>query len=272
MDVFEKAIRSIKERPASYYPFICVACLEFLFLVLIVLAPRPPLNRLLAPPISAFYGPQYLHYPAHYILVAYLFFMAQLWLSIFVGSFATGTSVAFLTHTRKKADFEAVVSALKKYSTIVGTSLCTAMVLFIFSKLAAWFTMNLAASGYWMQIRTWVIPILILTRFIFTIIIHAYLVFAIPVIIVERSGIIKSLRRSIRLCRQHFSATVAMVGMPMFVLFPIVMLQNRPAYIIDHIFPEAVLLVCIANILVSSLVVAPVITAAATLRVTEPKL
>jgi hypothetical protein len=97
-----------------------------------------------------------------------------------------------------------------------------------------------------------------------TILVHAIMVYAVSVIIVEKKGLWGALRRSYSLCRKHFASTLVMVGFPMILLFPVIMSQNRPRFFIDNAFPEAVALICLLNAAVSSLIIAPLITACAT--------
>ena len=74
---FKRALVNIFRHPRLLFPFFSLALLEGAALCLWYYSPRPPVSKLLAPFVKAFFGDIYLHYPMNFLLLPRLEFLSR---------------------------------------------------------------------------------------------------------------------------------------------------------------------------------------------------
>jgi hypothetical protein len=108
--------------------------------------------------------------------------------------------------------------------------------------------------------KIWLGPILLVYNFALAIIIQSAFVYAIPILIIENTSLIKAIAKSFLLFRKYFIKTILLVGLPMILYIPIIVLQSDPGFLIVQLFPESILLISTLSLLISSLVIDLLIT------------
>ena len=68
-----EAFYIFKKYPRTALPLLIMGILDFVALYLLYLAPQRPVSVLLAPPVRAFWGEQFLHYPMNLFLLPKLY-------------------------------------------------------------------------------------------------------------------------------------------------------------------------------------------------------
>lgn len=252
---YNSTFRAFKNNPAILLPFIIFVIFEAISLCFIYLAPRQPLRVVLGPPIRAFWGEQFLHYPANFLLFPKLTYLAKLGLTVALGSLFTGIAVAMVGDTYRKKEINllrAFKAAGKKYISLFGVVLILAGILFIAGKLI---TIGRISTA----------PVLVGVHFLTSVFIQAGFIYAIPLVMLKEEKLTKSIIGSLILFKRLFFRTLVLVGLPMCLLIPITVLGHNTPFLINRFFPEVILLVSFLDIIVSSLLIDPLVSVSATM-------
>jgi hypothetical protein len=269
--VYSKTFQSIKSNPVLLAPFAIFACFELIALVVVYLAPRMPLKIILGPPIRALWGENFLHYPINFLLIPKLAAFARIGLTVIIGSLLTGVATILVYNIYKNARLslkDSFKSAVKKYISLFTIVLLFTLIFYAVEKISTKVLVKYFVSGhtrlFFLGPKIWLGPILICLNFALVILIQSAFIYVIPILMIEGEKLTKSILRSFVLFKKLFVKTIILVGLPMLVYIPIIVLQSDNAFLIDRVFPEAVLLVSILSTLVSSLIVDCIITISAT--------
>lgn len=255
--IFIETIKAFQNNPAVYAPFITFALLELISLIFIYLAPRMPLRPILGPPIRAFWGEKFLHYPANFLLMPKLASLSRTTLAVLAGSLLSGIAVA-------KAYGRPVKIAFKKYITLF-------LIVFILTAMfySSFNLMNKLLMKYFMAGNKkllffgpgiWIGPGLYVLNFSIALLLQSIFAYAIPGVIKHDEKFVKSLVKSFSFFRKNSVITLILVGLPMFIYVPIIMLNAHTGFLISNFFPEAVFYVSILSLILSSLIIDPLIT------------
>lgn len=268
---YNETFKTLRSKPVVFLPFLVFATLEFITLIVIYLAPRMPLKLLLAPPIRTIWGEGYLHYPLNFLLIPKLASFARMGLTILVGSLLTGAAVSIIydIYKHKKANFiGSLKSALKKYISLFTIVLIFTVLFYISEKITFKLLVKYFISGHakllFLGPQLWLGPILICINITLAVILQSAFIYAIPILMIENEKLMKSILKSFSLFKKLFFKTVVLVGLPMLIYIPLLLLQSNPAILIDKFFPEAVLWLMVVGLLVNSLILDLVITVSTT--------
>lgn len=261
--VYEKTAQSIKSNPVLFVPFAIFAAFEFITLIIVYLAPRMPLKLLLGPPIRALWGERFLHYPLNFILIPKLTGLARIGLTLILGSFLTGVAVLLIYNVYRynKISLKSAFNlTLKKYVSLFAIVLFFTFIFYlldiIISKLLIrYFIFGHHAKLLFLGPKLWFGPILACLNFMLAVTVQSAFVYAIPILLIEGETLTKAILKSFALFKKFFIKTIVLVGLPMLAYIPIIVLQSDPAFLIDRLFPEAVLFVAIFSLIISSLVI-----------------
>lgn len=269
--IYDRTTQTIKKNPVLFLPFAIFAAFEFITLIIIYLAPRMPLKLFLGPPIRALWGEKFLHYPVNFILIPKLASLARIGLTVIIGSFLTGVATLLVYNIYKKTAISlkgVFKSVLKKYVSLFAIVLLFTLLFYFLDKATSKILIKYFTSGHakllFLGPKIWLGPILICLNFILAIIVQSAFIYAIPLLLIEGETLTKSILKSFVLFKKLFLKTIILVGLPMLIYIPIIILQSDSAFLITRLFPEAVLLVAILSLIISSLVIDFLITLATT--------
>lgn len=259
---------SFKKQPVLLLPFCIFAFLELLTLILLYYFPRMPLKSLFGPPITTLWGERFLHYPLNFLLLPKLFSFARMALSIVAGSLLTAVAVAIVSdiyhkkHIKLKSVF---LLALKKYPACFIVVFTFTVSFFFLSRFITTLLYRYFMSGHtrllFLKAQLWLGPILYAFNFLLGVFIQAAFVYAIPALIIDNKKLLRSISLSVRVLKRNFISTIVIVGAPLLAYIPISLLSAKGAFLINQIFPEVILVIAAAGIVVASLVIDPIITA-----------
>lgn len=260
--VYDKTNQGLKKNRVLFIPFVIFAFFELLTLIIVYLAPRMPFKLVLAPPIRALWGERFLHYPINFVLIPKLVSLLRVGLTVVIGSLLTGvaTILIFKLHKKIKLDLKtAFKAALKKYIGLFGIVLLFTLLFYLADKITSKLLVKYFTSGHtrllFLGAKLWLGPILMVLNFILALFIQSAFIYAIPALLIDETSLIKSIIRSFKLFKKLFFKTIVLVGLPMLLYIPIVVLQSDPAFLIVRLFPESVLLVSFLSLFISSLVI-----------------
>lgn len=270
--IYNTAAKSLKENSALFIPFIIFALVESLVLTIIYLVPRPPLRSIFGPIIRTFWGERFLHYPLNFLLLPKLSSLARMGLTVFLGALLTGMAVVMIWDVYNKKTLKlklALRTALKKYLSLFSIVLLLTASFYILVKIINIGLLKYFIAGHsrllFLKSGLWLGPILSTTVFLLAILFQAAFTYAIPVLIIEKEKLIKAILRSFAFFKKFFIPTLLLVGLPLLVYIPILVLNQNTAFLIERVFPEAVLVVLFCGIIISSLVIDLLITVTTTL-------
>jgi hypothetical protein len=269
---FSSAVKSVKTSPALFIPFLIFAAAESASLIFVYLIPRAPFRAVFGPPIKAFWGEAFLHYPTNFLLLPKLASLVRMSLTVVLGSLLTGMAVnaVFNLHEKRHINLTgSLKSAFKKYVELFIIVLVFTLLFYFLGKIILKGLLGYFRFGHsrllFLPAATWMGPILTVLNFIFAIFLQSAFVYAIPILIIEKQRLLESITKSFSLFKKLFVPTLILAGLPTLIYIPIIILINNNAFLIDKVFPEFVLIVLFLGTMVSSLIIDPVITVSTTL-------
>ncbi len=249
--IYHETFQALKSQKKLMLPFLIFACVESMFLTLIYVAPRQPFVAVFGPPIRTFRGEMFLHYPANFLLIPELSSISRTILTVLIGSLLSGVAAILVSQAfaKKSADLKSAFSeSLKKYGQLFTVILIFALVI-----------------HYAYKIFRFRGPLALVVNLAILIVIQMFLVYAVPFLMIGKEKLFKSIWRSIVFAGKNIWQSLLIVFIPFIAYIPIVILQYKTAYLIDNVFPEAVLIVAYLSVILSSLVVDMFVTVSATL-------
>lgn len=262
---------SLKRHPALFLPFLIFAAIETAALIILYLAPRMPLRLAFGPLIKTLWGEAFLHYPANFILLPKLASLSRLGLAIIFSSLLTGMAVAivYAIHNKKGIGLrQAFRQALKQYASLFVVVLLFSLSYYFSIKLISFLLAKYFMAGHtrllFIPARLWIGPIMFVVNFIAALFIQGIFVYAIPLLIIGKKKVIPAITGSAALFGKLFFETLILIGLPMLLYVPVIILTDKSSFLISRVAPESVLWICFAGTVISSLVIDPIVTVAST--------
>lgn len=245
LDTWGETIRTFKENPRILTPFLIVGVCDAFILALIYLAPRSPLSAILAPPIRAFWGEQFLHYPFNLFLIPRLFNYGHIISTAVIGVLMTGLAIGMLKEARegvRPGILFNLIKSIKVYlSLVVIWAVLFGVVTLVFKGLP--FALQLKQ-------RT-ALQIALYTSFLISIFIEVIFIYAMPAVMIEKKRAWAAIKRSITFVKGIFLPTLFLVAIPMLIYIPMIVLRGKLSVLMNKLFPEMVLIFLGLGIIVS---------------------
>lgn len=245
------------KNPSVLMPFVIIAFLETLALELIYFSTRKPILLFSGPIIKKFFGEPFLHYPANLILLPKILYLMQVVIYIVFGTFLTAITVNIFRNIKGglPVKINALVrNASKRYFALMAFGAVIAVIVFLVQK--ADFFVFLKS----MKIVAKVLPqlpikaydaVFIVSRFLINMILQALFVLAIPIMIMGKKPLFKSLMQSFYLCVRNFPVIISLIFLPLLIYFPITLIKSFSSQLTVRTFPEIILLVNLTSSLAS---------------------
>lgn len=261
----------IKKSPQILFPLAIIAFLEALWLELLYFSSYPPLKFLLQPPIKRFFGEKVLHYPVSLFLIPKLFGLGQILIFILAGGVLTAVTVLFVSSASQNQPLR-FSSAWKKVKprlfSLVLVSLFMAFLLRLVTgqELALFRAgFEFAGRGFLHQLLRILLRLTPYLNFFIAIAIQTFVIFMIPILILENKHFFRALTGSFALTWRHFRRVYALLLLPMVCYSPVWFLKSHNVLLVRKaLYPEAILWILGIGIL-ATLVVDTFIAASATL-------
>jgi hypothetical protein len=271
INIYRLVFQALKFQPKLFVPFIIFVALELLALLFIFVTPRLPFIKVFGPPVKTFFGEAFLHYPANFILLPKLASHARMVLALVFGSLLTGAAVSMVNEHYNKRHVRAnpaLFNAFKKYTTLFTFVLILTIIFFGSIKVFYWALTKYFMAGFksflFIKPRLWLGPLSIVVNIVIGVFIQGLFIYTIPSIMIDNLKLVKAIGRSLAMFARYFVQTITLVSLPVLVYIPIIILQYKTPYIIEHVFPEFVLLIAIFAAIMSSLVIDILITTSTT--------
>jgi len=246
--IWRQTLGILRKNPVTLLPFFIIGLFDTISLVFIYLAPRPPLSIVLAPPIRTFFGERYLHYPFNLLLIPQLFRYTHIMVTATIGVLMTGLAIGLINQakeTDKPGILSNLICALKRYLTLLLIWLIIFVLAFLVYKIPSIF----------LSIKNTTIAYTIFyLSFLVTIIIQAIFVYVFPAVLIEQRGLISAIKRGLSFSRKHFLTTLMLVVIPALFYLPIIILRAKTTVLMSRFFPEIVLVILGAGIIITLLI------------------
>ncbi|UCC95998.1 MAG: hypothetical protein JSW40_04410, partial [Candidatus Omnitrophota bacterium] len=202
VNIWKETLRVLKRHPKILIPFLVVGTAHFLLIYLIYSAPQRPLSSVFAPPIRAFFGEKFLHYPFNFFVFPQLFNYGEIILSALVGIFMTALAIGMIADVIQKQETSLLVNSLKsirRYCALFGVWI----LMFLFVRLTMSIFHRIVPAGE--GLRTLIASSL---YFLGAIFIQLLFIYAIPLIIIKKKKLLAALRENTAVLKKLFFPTM----------------------------------------------------------------
>ncbi|MBU2541249.1 MAG: hypothetical protein KJ593_05045 [Candidatus Omnitrophica bacterium] len=159
--------------------------------------------------------------------------------------------------------------AIKKYLSLFTVVLIFTLGYYVFTKILTVSLAKYFVAGHerllFLSAKVWIGPIFIILNFVVAVLLQALFIYAIPGIIIDNKNLFKAIGNSIVFFLKKFIATLILVGLPMLLYIPIIILNANKLFLINKFFPEFILFVVGISIIIGSLIIDPLIIMSTTL-------
>lgn len=264
---------------AVLLPFFVFFLIESAALLLVYWFPRYPFVTIFGPPVKAFLGERFLHYPNNFLVLTKIHSISRFFLVIFAGSVLSGMAVAMIRDidgnrgARVPAAWRA--SCKRYFRLFLAVAVCL-VCFYTLVKVPGFLFKQYFISGHkdllFLGPKFWLGPFVICVNFLISMFIQAAFFFVIPGIIIDDRRLIPSFLNSFVLYIKTFRLTTMTVFMAMLLYLPVIILQYNTVLMVN-IYPESVLWVNWAGVFINSMAIDAVITISAAmlyLKLREP--
>jgi len=241
--LYQESLQILKKSPKLFIPFILSAVLNLLALYFLYLAPIKPVSFLLAPPIRAFFGEKFLHYPFCIFLLPKIFYYAQVVISASIGLIISALAIGLIKdiYLKNKLNVKVnLVTSFKKYFVLLGIWVIMFLASFYSAKLIALLFKNsnlrllMSILAYLVAIGT-----------------QVFFIYAIPIAVIKNKGLIAALKESFLLLKKLFLITIILVILPALTYLLVVVFNNYLPQLITKLFPEVVIISLLLGIVIT---------------------
>ncbi len=235
-------------------PFGVVAFFQGSLLLLLFWATQFPFSIVLAPPIRAFFGELYLHYPANFLLMPRLFNYGNIIISLFIGSWMTGMMVSMIYQVNKNI-FPGVRSnlkkSIKKYVTLVAVWIVAFILVSIVFRLPKFFILKYYFQKTGFFNRGNIFRMAFTGSILISILIEMFFAYTAPVVMIEGKNAWQAIKRSFFMTKKFLFPTFMLVAIPVFLIFLMSIVKWKIPYLMRQFFPEIALCILVLGIIVS---------------------
>ena len=248
LNTWNVTLGTIKKNPVLLVPFLIVGLFDTLILVLIYLAPRPPLSGLLAPPIRVFWGERFLHYPYNLFLIPKLFNYVHIAATAFIGVLMTGLAIGMLKQVKEGLKPNMLFNLIRSIKMYLRLLVIWLMVFGLVSAVVR-------GLPFVLQIKQGVISqIIFYISFLISILIETIFIYAMPAVMIEKKKAWPAVIRSLSLSKKIFLPSLILVIIPTLFYIPIVFLRGKLPALMNKFFPEMVLVILGLGIIASVII------------------
>ena len=244
--IWKGMIGVLRKRPGVVVPFVVGAIFSGVGLWVLYLAPARPMSIVLAPPIRAFFGEKFLHYPFSIFLLPKLFYYAQLALGATIGVLMTGLAIGMFKNAYEEKGLKGkdnLVNSFKRYFSLFGVWVIMFSLSFLSGKL-----IKGLCSGLFPQLLT------ALLTYIIAMFAQIVFIYAMPIIIIEKGKFLSALKQGLLFLKKFFIASVVLTMVPSLLYIPLVVSTHYLPKLIKTFSPEIVIVYLVLGILVAFII------------------
>lgn len=257
-----KSLAAFRKYPSIVIPFLIFTLIELIALISLYNIPRQPLVGIFGPPVRTFWGEKFLHYPYNFLILPKISYYSRIFLSVFLGSFLMGTAIVLIEalHYKKTVRIgKAFKAAFRKYILLLAVILFLTALYYFLEKFLTLGMVKYFLAGHkkllFLRAKLWIGPILTILTFLLAVLLQSLFAYALPAIVIGNEKLLKALWKSLVLCKRLFITTIIIVTVTLLMFVPVLTLIYNSAFLINKLFPEFILYVLIAGVIVNSLII-----------------
>jgi len=245
------------KNPIVLMPFVFIAFLEILTLEFLYFSYKEPLSYIAYPVIRKFFGEAAIHYPGNVLILAKLFYYAQVAIYISIGVTLNAAAVNIFKNINQRLPvrLDAILkNSFRRYFgyfaygclIIAASFLLNKVSIIIFAKGA-----RLIGKLLPQITQTYFYTGFTIFQFVVSVIMYTLLISIVPLMVIEKKSFLKSFFVSVYLGVRHFFGIFALILLPFILYLPFIVLKSFPGQLADKLFPEVNLLVLTAGVVVT---------------------
>ncbi|OPX30411.1 MAG: hypothetical protein B1H08_01780 [Candidatus Omnitrophica bacterium 4484_171] len=242
--VYREAFNILKEYPRVIIPFAVTGICNVLALYIVYLIPQRPFVYLFGPPVKAFWGMKFLHYPFNLYLLPKLFYYASICVGATVGALMSAAAIGMIRDYYTRRNIPSFLPnfsiSLKRYFALFGIWFVTFIISFYSVKAVGYFS----AKGFMLKIVPYIM-------YSVSIIVQLIFIYAVPALIIEKRKIMSSIARGVGFLRKAILPTLIFVLLPAAFYLPVLALKHKGAVLMGRLYPEIIIAIVGFGILVS---------------------
>lgn len=245
LNIWQKGWRLIRKHPVVFAPFLISGACSVIVLYILFLAPHRPISYLLAPPIRMAMGEKFLHYPFNFVVLPKLFRLGDLCVSAFVGmlmSAVTVGMVADILAERRPSFLISFLVAIKRYFMLI-------LVWFVSFGIIS-LVMNFLPGFFDLQARLGK-SLFVTISLAVSIFVQLLFIYVVPALILGRKKIIPAFKDNLKTLANKFIPSMIVVAVPAVMYVPILLFKSYAGLFAQTNFPEMVLLVLLAGVVMT---------------------
>lgn len=238
--IIKEAFAMLRRYPNLSAPFLIIGVIDFCALYLLYLAPQRPIAIVLAPPIRAFWGERFLHYPMNLFLLPKLYNYAYTVLLATLGVLTTGCAIAMIKEAcsgKKPAVARNLFYALQRYVSLLIIGVIIFVVSFFLGKASTQLTGVLFYVIHFIHILVQVV-----------------LLYAMVAIVLKRATVISAIRQSFLLAKRSCVATLIIAAITVILYVPVVVLKQQLGPLVNTFSPGIIMVVLSIGIIVTVII------------------
>ncbi|MCP4633517.1 MAG: hypothetical protein GY855_11370 [candidate division Zixibacteria bacterium] len=236
-------------RPAVVFPLFLFFLIELGILWILTNFYKAPLDNIMVPLLTRFFGENITHYPTLYYMVSSVFGYASLPLTFIFGTLLMGMSVflfaSFFSDEGLSigAAFKATIS---KYPIllliwILETAIILGTITIITREFGAFFSFSLKREVMFRLVITGGLQTLL----------AGFFAYANASVILGRKSFGKAIFASMRMFKENFFTTVFLIYIPVLIRFPMTFINSKSAQFSGKFNPEFVIVLMIISIFIA---------------------
>lgn len=240
---------TLRSNPRILIPFFVVGLVDAIILTVLYLAPRPPLSAVLAPPIRAFWGEQFLHYPMNFLLLPNLFKYVHLIATASIGVLMSGLAIGLIQQTNaghRPLLSQNLINSFKRYLALVSIWAFVFAIVWVIFKVPQVVILKSRFS----ELKG-VVQSVFYTSLFISIFVEAVFIYAMPAAIVENRGAYRAIQRAVSVSRSIFLPTFLLVMIPTLFYLPVMIAKGKLPALMMRFSPDIVLVVLGVGIILS---------------------
>ncbi|MBM3254110.1 MAG: hypothetical protein FJZ16_07650 [Candidatus Omnitrophica bacterium] len=250
--IWSVTFKMLAKYPCLLLPFLITAVFEGFALTILFYYPRPPLSLIFAPPVKAFFGGHFLHYPDNFLLLPQLFYYAQVLVTMTVGVVMFGMAMGMTYQANTMGEKIKILGnlnrSLRRYITLAGVWLITFILLLVILRGPRFLIVKFLASRNFNII---VFNIILYIGIALVFLIEALFIYSYPAIIIERRGFLDSIKRSFNISRNLFLTTIVLIIVPRILDVIVILIKQNLVRLMNLTLPEITLAVLAVGIAVT---------------------
>lgn len=250
--VWSVTFKMLGRYPRLLIPFFITAIFEGLVLAVLFYSPRPPFSIVFVPPVKAFFGERFLHYPNNFLVLPQLFYYGQVLATMTVGVVMFGMAMGMVYQANTEGEKVKIAGninrSIRRYVTLAGVWLVTFIISLIILRGPRFLVVKFLQPTAFAKV---LLQVLFYAGIVLVFLVEAFFIYAYPAIIIERRKFLGAIKRSFDISRSVFLTTIILIITPRILDVAIMVFKQHLVGLMNLTLPEITLVILAASVVVT---------------------